>query len=404
MRAQLNLLDSHDVCRFLSLCGGDERRMRLAVVFQMLFPGAPCVFYGDEAGLTGVTEPEYRRPMDWENAEGSWFDFYRQVAGLRAKYLNGTERFTVLVAAPQSRLLDVYKRQVRPRSCTSICTKVGSGSSTVEDVYKRQLLDYVVCYEFVKKEAAFMSQVGKDDLGFKIKTISKLLTQNITNSITSLDLTSSQARVLGYLCYRTKRQEKVYPRDIERDFRFTHPTVSGLLQRLEAKGYLSIETSAEDRRCKQIHVTTLSLIHIYSSGAQLFRLGIQMSVDVCRGGDVAVAQPFLNVLHGHTLLQQQAGAGVPQIVKAYFPQAVLLQQLGEVVSDGIGQDKVSHLIHEQVALEFLIVAVAAEFLIVLLLFLQRPQPLGKALYQWKGSQAGFGLGPVSYTHLFSAGT
>ena len=94
-----------------------------------------------------------------------------------------------------------------------------------------------------------MSQVGKDDLGFKIKTISKLLTQNITNSITSLDLTSSQARVLGYLCYRTKRQEKVYPRDIERDFRFTHPTVSGLL----------IETSAEDRRCKQIHVTTRAL-------------------------------------------------------------------------------------------------------------------------------------------------
>ena len=104
-----------------------------------------------------------------------------------------------------------------------------------------------------------MSQVGKGDLGFKIKTISKLLTQNITNSITSLDLTSSQARVLGYLCYRTQRQEKVYPRDIERDFRFTHPTVSGLLQRLEAKGYLSIETSAEDRRCKQIHVTKRAL-------------------------------------------------------------------------------------------------------------------------------------------------
>ena len=42
-----------------------------------------------------------------------------------------------------------------------------------------------------------MSPVGKDDLGFKIKIISKLLTQNMNNSITSLDLTSSQARVLG---------------------------------------------------------------------------------------------------------------------------------------------------------------------------------------------------------------
>ena len=36
-----------------------------------------------------------------------------------------------------------------------------------------------------------------------------------------------------------------------------------------------------------------------------------MGVDVRRGGDVAVAQPFLNLFHGHTLLQQQAGAGVP---------------------------------------------------------------------------------------------
>ena len=104
-----------------------------------------------------------------------------------------------------------------------------------------------------------MSPVGRDDLGFKIKTISKLLTQNMNNSITSLDLTSSQARVLGYLCCRTKRQETVYPRDIERHFRFTHPTVSGLLQRLETKGYLSSEPSAEDRRCKQILVTKRAL-------------------------------------------------------------------------------------------------------------------------------------------------
>ena len=88
-----------------------------------------------------------------------------------------------------------------------------------------------------------MSPVGRDDLGFKIKTISKLLTQNMNNSIMSLDLTSSQALVLGYLCYRTRRQETVYPRDVERHFHFTHPTVSGLLQRLEIKGYLSSEPS-----------------------------------------------------------------------------------------------------------------------------------------------------------------
>lgn len=104
-----------------------------------------------------------------------------------------------------------------------------------------------------------MLPVGKDDLGIKIKTLSKLLAQNMTNSITSLDLTSSQAIVLGYLCYRAKRQETVYPRDIERHFNFTHPTVSGLLQRLEMKGYVNCEPSPEDRRCKQILVTKRAL-------------------------------------------------------------------------------------------------------------------------------------------------
>ena len=61
-----------------------------------------------------------------------------------------------------------------------------------------------------------------------------------------------------------------------------------------------------------------------------------MGVDVGRGGDVAVAQPFLDLLHGHTLLQQQAGAGVAQIMEANLPQAVVGQQLGEAVGHCIG--------------------------------------------------------------------
>ncbi|MCL1965390.1 MAG: glycoside hydrolase family 13 protein [Firmicutes bacterium] len=67
--AQLNLLDSHDVSRFFSLCGGDECRMRLAVVFQMTAIGMPCVFYGDELGIQGICELEYRQPMPWGEGE-----------------------------------------------------------------------------------------------------------------------------------------------------------------------------------------------------------------------------------------------------------------------------------------------------------------------------------------------
>lgn len=81
---QLNLLDSHDVSRFLSLCGGDFRRLKLAAVFQMTFIGIPSVFYGDEKGLCGVTEDEYRQPMDWDGEHAKdLFHFYRKAIQLR---------------------------------------------------------------------------------------------------------------------------------------------------------------------------------------------------------------------------------------------------------------------------------------------------------------------------------
>lgn len=81
--AQLNLLDSHDVSRFYSLCGSDEEKMKLAVLFQMTFVGIPSVFYGDERGITGIQEAEYRHPMDWSSRHEPLEDFYRQAIHLR---------------------------------------------------------------------------------------------------------------------------------------------------------------------------------------------------------------------------------------------------------------------------------------------------------------------------------
>ena len=80
--AQLNLLDGHDTCRFLSLCQGDKDKMELAILFQMTFIGMPCVFYGDEKGMLGITEQEYRMPMPW-NEQNPLSDIYRKLITLR---------------------------------------------------------------------------------------------------------------------------------------------------------------------------------------------------------------------------------------------------------------------------------------------------------------------------------
>ena len=48
---QLNLLDSHDAPRVVDIARGDKATLRLATLLQMTYPGAPCIYYGDEIAL-----------------------------------------------------------------------------------------------------------------------------------------------------------------------------------------------------------------------------------------------------------------------------------------------------------------------------------------------------------------
>lgn len=85
-RLMYNLLDSHDTERFLYWCGQDRRRMMLAVAFQMLFPGSPAVYYGDEAGITGENDPDCRKCMVWSGREDELFSWYQKWIHVRKKY------------------------------------------------------------------------------------------------------------------------------------------------------------------------------------------------------------------------------------------------------------------------------------------------------------------------------
>lgn len=68
-RVQFNLLDSHDTPRFLTCAGSDKASLQLALLFIFTFPGAPCIFYGDEIGLMGHQDPECRQPFPWDEAK-----------------------------------------------------------------------------------------------------------------------------------------------------------------------------------------------------------------------------------------------------------------------------------------------------------------------------------------------
>jgi glycosidase len=62
-------LDSHDTERFKTMVGGNIDKLKLAFLFQMAFPGAPAIYYGDEIGLEGGKDPDSRRAFPWKEAD-----------------------------------------------------------------------------------------------------------------------------------------------------------------------------------------------------------------------------------------------------------------------------------------------------------------------------------------------
>jgi len=68
-RVQLNLLDSHDTPRFLSCASGDLASLKLALLFIFTYPGAPCIYYGDEIGVDGRHDPECRKSFPWDKTK-----------------------------------------------------------------------------------------------------------------------------------------------------------------------------------------------------------------------------------------------------------------------------------------------------------------------------------------------
>lgn len=99
----MNQLSNHDHSRFMTRtnrkvgrlatngwedAGRDIRPwcMREAIIVQITWPGAPCVYYGDEAGVCGWTDPDNRRTYPWGNEDRNLLYFYKQMIGLHKAY------------------------------------------------------------------------------------------------------------------------------------------------------------------------------------------------------------------------------------------------------------------------------------------------------------------------------
>ena len=91
------------------------------------------------------------------------------------------------------------------------------------------------------------------DLGLKLKMIDDSIKKKANNDLLEMDLTIAQHHTLVYLVRQEDHTAEL--KSIEREFRVSQPTVAGIAQRLEAKGYVEALGSPRDKRVKLIRLT-----------------------------------------------------------------------------------------------------------------------------------------------------
>lgn len=94
-----------------------------------------------------------------------------------------------------------------------------------------------------------------EDIIFYIRLVYFALEREKNIYFESQNLTSSQGDILLFLRGAERYKKEVNQKDIEQHFRLTNPTVTGLLNRLEEKGFVERKKSQADGRNKLIFLT-----------------------------------------------------------------------------------------------------------------------------------------------------
>jgi len=95
-----------------------------------------------------------------------------------------------------------------------------------------------------------------NNTGFYIKRISDYIEADANRALEQYGITFSQARVLIFLL--RSQGKVVIQKDIEKYLELKHPTVIGILQRMEVKGIIVSDVDPQDKRQKIITLTDLA--------------------------------------------------------------------------------------------------------------------------------------------------
>lgn len=108
-QAMMDMLDSHDTARILTVAGDDQALALQALTFMFMQTGSPCIYYGTEMGMSGDNDPDCRKPMDWSKEDGDVWKQVNELVKFRLKYASTLGKGTIRLTVTPDNLIKVER-------------------------------------------------------------------------------------------------------------------------------------------------------------------------------------------------------------------------------------------------------------------------------------------------------
>ncbi len=138
-----NFLSSHDIPRFGERAAGDIKKTELATIFQMTYVGLPTIYYGDEYGMRGGSDPDDRRTFDWSqvsSGNASVALFHKLIAIREAYSALRTGSFITLLTDDASKIYSFGRMDQKNRIAVILNQDARSHTVTIP-AYQLSMID-----------------------------------------------------------------------------------------------------------------------------------------------------------------------------------------------------------------------------------------------------------------------
>ena len=207
----MNELSNHDHSRFLTRTSQKVGRsdtlmpssadtgirkhvMRQAVMIQMTWPGAPTVYYGDEAGVCGFTDPDNRRTYPWGKEDRQMLSFHKEMIRIHKE-------------CPE-----LKTGSFRELYAENNFLAYGRFNRTSAVVVAINLNDYEITREIqawpmgIPKDARFKQLIVSDSTGFDVSPTTK----TVNDGVLSLTMSRNTGYVLRYDSFEATTDEEFW--------------------------------------------------------------------------------------------------------------------------------------------------------------------------------------------------